>query len=80
MSEKLSDRLWNYGDVALARMAEALETEVERLRKALEDIAQGNAGITDEVLEGGQSAVTSHMWTYSQERARAALARRQNDE
>ncbi|KKN47683.1 hypothetical protein LCGC14_0660060 [marine sediment metagenome] len=46
---------------------------VARLEKALEDIAQGNANIPDTVLMEGRAAVTSYMWTYSQERAREAL-------
>ena len=48
-------------------------TEVLKLEEALRDIAQGNANLPDTVLMEGRAAVTSHMWTYSQERAREAL-------
>lgn len=40
MSEKLSVRLWNYGDAELARMAWALEARIEVLDK---DIAEWEA-------------------------------------
>ncbi len=44
------------------------------LLEALEDIAKGNAGIPDDILASGRAATTSYMWTYSQERARKAIA------
>ena len=45
------------------------------LLEALEDIAKGNASIPDDVLISGRAATTSYMWTYSQERARKAIAK-----
>ncbi len=51
-----------------------LEQRLEELEGALTDIAQGNASIPDATLEEGRPAVTSFMWTYSQKRARQALA------
>ena len=52
----------------------ALEARLEAMERALQDIAKGMASIPDSVLEQGRSEVTSFMWTYSQRRAREALA------
>ncbi len=60
-------------EVLLSDFAQ-LEQRVEGLAEALMDIAEGNASVPNATLEEGRPALTSFMWTYSQKRAREALA------
>jgi hypothetical protein len=58
------------------RAAAALDAASERerkLRDALEKIAHGLAGTIPESSIESRVALASHMWTFSQETARAAL-------
>ncbi len=51
----------------------ALEARLKAAKKALDDIAKGMANAPDSVLEEGSHALTSYMWTWSQQTAREAL-------
>jgi hypothetical protein len=86
-SEKLSisKRLWDIlgdgeEDTAIIEEVAALEAslaqaqaDLETMRGALRDIADGNASVPDSILERGRAALTTYMWIYSQDRARIAL-------